>query len=53
MTDARRRTTARDLAQIAVFAALIAALGVPGTLYIGGNAVPITLDQTLAAEDEL
>lgn len=46
MTDGRRRTTARDLAQVAVFAALIAALGVPGTLYIGGNAVPITL-QTL------
>lgn len=43
---ADRRTTARDLAQIAVFAALIAALGLPGTLYIGGNAVPITL-QTL------
>ena len=42
----RRRVPARDLAQIAVFAALIAALGVPGTLYIGGNAVPITL-QTL------
>lgn len=41
-----RRTTARDLAHVAVFAALIAALGVPGTLYIGGNAVPITL-QTL------
>ncbi|WP_051266484.1 biotin transporter BioY [Nakamurella lactea] len=43
---ANRRTTSRDLAQIAVFAALIAALGLPGTLYIGGNAVPITL-QTL------
>lgn len=42
----RRRLAARDLAQIAVFAALIAALGVPGTLYVGGNAVPITL-QTL------
>lgn len=37
------RSTARDLAQIAVFAALIAALGLPGTLYLGGNAVPITL----------
>lgn len=46
MIDARRRFTARDLAHVAVFAALIAALGVPGTLYIGGNAVPITL-QTL------
>ena len=40
------RRTARDLAQIAVFAALIAALGLPGTLYIAGNAVPVTL-QTL------
>lgn len=37
-----RRSTARDLAQIAVFAALIAALGLPGTLYLAGNAVPIT-----------
>ncbi|MTD12577.1 biotin transporter BioY [Nakamurella sp. YIM 132087] len=44
---ADRRTTARDLAQIAVFAALIAALGLTGTLYLGGGtAVPITL-QTL------
>lgn len=42
----RLRVPARDLARIAVFAALIAALGIPGTLYIGGNAVPITL-QTL------
>ncbi len=41
-----RRHTARDLAQIAVFAALIAALGLPGTLYLGSTAVPITL-QTL------
>lgn len=37
------RTTARDLAQIAVFAALIIALGLPGTITIGGSAVPITL----------
>lgn len=43
MIRRRRRATARDLAQIAVFAALIAALGVPGTLYIGGSGVPITL----------
>jgi biotin transport system substrate-specific component len=43
---AARRSTARDLAQVAVFAALIAALGVPGTLYLGGSGVPITL-QTL------
>ncbi|MRX45287.1 biotin transporter BioY [Agromyces kandeliae] len=42
----RARTSARDLAQIAVFAALIAALGLPGALYVGGTAVPITF-QTL------
>jgi biotin transport system substrate-specific component len=42
----RRRSTAADLAQIAVFAALIAALGLPGALYLGGTAVPITF-QTL------
>ena len=38
--------TVRDLAQIAIFAALIAALGVPGPLSLGVIAVPITL-QTL------
>ena len=43
---AQRRNTARDLAQIAIFAALIAALGLPGTITIGTSAVPITL-QTL------
>jgi biotin transport system substrate-specific component len=37
---------AADLARIAVFAALIAALGLPGTLTPFGNAVPITA-QTL------
>lgn len=42
----RRRGTARDLAQIAVFTGLIAALGLPGALTIGGGAVPITF-QTL------
>ncbi|CAN5669561.1 biotin transporter BioY [soil metagenome] len=47
----QRRTTglaisAGDLAQAAVFAALIAALGLPGTLTIGPSGVPITL-QTL------
>ncbi|MFB6609496.1 biotin transporter BioY [Agromyces sp. NPDC056379] len=42
----QRRSSARDLAQIAVFAALIAALGLPGALSIGGTAVPITF-QTL------
>src|SRR6478609_8023352 len=43
---ANRRTTARDLAQIAIFAALIAALGLPGTITVGSTGVPITL-QTL------
>ncbi len=43
---AHRRTTARDLAHIAVFAALIAALGLPGSITIGSTGVPITL-QTL------
>lgn len=42
----RRRHTARDLAQVAVFAALIAALGLPGTIVVGATGVPITL-QTL------
>ncbi|MDF0513123.1 biotin transporter BioY [Agromyces sp. H3Y2-19a] len=41
-----RRHTARDLAQIAVFTGLIAALGLPGAIYLGGTAVPITF-QTL------
>ncbi|MFD4468647.1 biotin transporter BioY [Rhodococcus sp. NPDC058505] len=35
--------TARDLAQVAVFAALIIALGLPGTITIGTSGVPITL----------
>lgn len=43
---AMRRSTARDLAQIAVMAALIAALGIPGTITVGSAGVPITL-QTL------
>lgn len=38
--------TSRDLAQIAIFAAIIAALGLPGALSIGAGAVPITF-QTL------
>ncbi|WP_127793784.1 biotin transporter BioY [Agromyces sp. LHK192] len=42
----KRRSTATDLGQIAVFAAVIAALGLPGALYLGGTAVPITF-QTL------
>ena len=41
-----RILTARDLAHIAIFAALIAALGLPGPLPIGALAVPITF-QTL------
>lgn len=41
-----RRTTATDLALIAVFAGLIAALGVAPPIYVLGGAVPITL-QTL------
>lgn len=41
-----RKTTARDLAQIAIFAALIAALGLPGSITIGTTGVPLTL-QTL------
>ena len=41
-----RRSSARDLAQIAIFAALIAALGLPGSIPVGSVGVPITL-QTL------
>ncbi|BDZ63312.1 biotin transporter BioY [Agromyces mangrovi Wang et al. 2018] len=40
------RSTVRDLAQIAVFAALIAGLSLPGAIPIGSLGVPITL-QTL------
>ena len=42
------RSATRDLAQIAVFAALIVVLGLPGQLTIGSAGVPITL-QTLGA----
>ncbi|HSP74832.1 MAG TPA: biotin transporter BioY [Cryobacterium sp.] len=45
-TPAPRFLSVRDLAQIAIFAALIAALGLPGALSIGAVAVPITF-QTL------
>lgn len=38
-----RRLPARDLALVATFAALIAALGLPGMINIPGNPVPITL----------
>jgi biotin transport system substrate-specific component len=41
-----RRLPAPDLARIAVFAALIAVLGLPGSFSLFGNSVPITL-QTL------
>lgn len=40
---AKKRLTSRDLALVASFAALIAVLGLPGALFIGGSAVPITL----------
>jgi biotin transport system substrate-specific component len=42
----RWRITAADAARIATFAALTAVLGMPGSLALFGNAVPITL-QTL------
>lgn len=42
----RPRHTARDLAQIAIFTGLIAALGLPGGIQIGSTAVMITF-QTL------
>ncbi len=41
-----RSLSTRELARIAVFAALIAVLGLPGELLLVGNAVPVTL-QTL------
>lgn len=40
---AKRRLSARDLALVASFAALIAVLGLPGSIHLFGNAVPITL----------
>jgi biotin transport system substrate-specific component len=42
----KKRLSARDLALVSSFAALIAVLGLPGALLLPGNAVPITL-QTL------
>ncbi|MGH8775551.1 MAG: biotin transporter BioY [Jiangellaceae bacterium] len=41
-----RRLTAADLARVAVFAALIAALSLPGAFHLAGSSVPVTL-QTL------
>ena len=46
MTDTRRRFDTRDIARIAVFAAIIAALSLVGPIPVPGLAVPITL-QTL------
>ncbi|NEE03363.1 biotin transporter BioY [Phytoactinopolyspora halotolerans] len=46
MSRPRRRLPAADMARIAVFAALIAVLGLPGQFHVFGNSVPITL-QTL------
>lgn len=42
----KQRLSARDLALVASFAALIAVLGLPGGVHVFGNAVPVTL-QTL------
>ncbi|MFD8250010.1 biotin transporter BioY [Nocardia sp. NPDC059691] len=44
--EPRAGVSARDMAQIAVFAALIAALGLPGAITVGFSGVPITV-QTL------
>jgi biotin transport system substrate-specific component len=46
MKNTGRGFPTEDLARIAVFAALIAVLGAPGSVNLFGNAVPITL-QTL------
>ena len=39
----RTRLSARDLALVASFAALIAVLGLPGAVLLPGNLVPVTL----------
>ncbi|MEU7765679.1 biotin transporter BioY [Nocardia sp. NPDC049190] len=44
--ESRVGVSARDMAQIAVFAALIAAFGLPGAITVGFSGVPITV-QTL------
>ncbi len=46
VAPSKRRLGSRDLALVASFAALIAVLGLPGSLYLFGNPVPVTL-QTL------
>ncbi|MFW6091838.1 MAG: biotin transporter BioY, partial [Actinomycetota bacterium] len=43
LRGAPRRLAAADLARIAVIAALIAALSLPGTIHVFGSPVPITL----------
>lgn len=43
LPPARRTLATGDLARVAVFAALIAALGLPGTIVALSNQVPITL----------
>lgn len=45
-TPRPRRLPAADMARVAVFAALIAVLGLPGSFSLFGNSVPVTL-QTL------
>jgi biotin transport system substrate-specific component len=46
VASSRFHVSARDMAQVAVFAALIAALGLAGAITVGFSGVPITL-QTL------
>ncbi len=46
MNPSSRRLTSRDVAQVAMGAGLVAALGLPGAIAAFGNSVPITL-QTL------
>ena len=43
LTVPTSRLTVHDLALVASFAALMALLGLPGSLFLFGNAVPITL----------
>lgn len=46
MAPSTGRLSSRDAAQVAIGAGLVAALGLPGAIAVGGGAVPITL-QTL------
>jgi biotin transport system substrate-specific component len=46
VSKSKNRFSSRDLALVASFAALIAVLGLPGSVNLFGNAVPVTL-QTL------